>query len=100
MYKFQTRSFGQVAVASLLSLGLTAGVVSAASATTSNKVSSHTSTNAHSTVVFQGIVTALPAGGVTVVNAKGKSETFTVNSTTTLLRAANVNNAAVQAMND
>jgi hypothetical protein len=101
MYKFQTRSFGQVAVATLLSLGLTAGVVSAASATThSNKALSHASIKANSTVAFQGVVTALPAGGVTVVNAKGTSETFTITTTTKLLRALNVNNAAIVAVND
>ena len=101
MYKFQTRSFGQVAVATLLSLGLTAGVVGAASATThSNKALSHASIKAHRTVAFQGVVTALPVGGVTVVNAKGTSETFTITTTTKLLRALNVKNAAVLAVND
>jgi hypothetical protein len=99
MYKFQTRAFGQVAVATLLSLGLTAGVVSAASATThSNTALSHLSI--HANTAFQGVVTALPAGGVTVVNAKGTSETFTINTATKLLRASNVNNAAVLAVND
>jgi hypothetical protein len=101
MYKFQTRNFGQVAVATLLSLGLTAGAVSAASATTnSHKALSHSSVKANSTVAFQGVVTALPTGGVTVVNAKGTSETFTIATTTKLLRALNVKNAAVLAVND
>ena len=101
MYKFQTRTFAQAAVATLLSLGLTAGVVGAASATThSNKALSHASIKANSTTAFQGVVTALPAGGVTVVNAKGTSETFTITATTKLLRALDVKNAAIVAVND
>jgi|GEM_PF-5527293 len=100
MYKFQTRAFGQVAVASLLSLGLTAGVVSAASATTHSNKAPLSHFSIKSTTAFQGVVTALPAGGVTVVNAKGTSETFSITTTTKLLRALNVNNAAVLAVND
>jgi hypothetical protein len=100
MYKFQTRAFGQVAVATLLSLGLTAGVVSAASATTHSNKAPLSHFSIKSTAAFQGVVTALPAGGVTVVNAKGTSETFSITTTTKLLRALNVNNAAVLAVND
>src|SRR5487761_1616874 len=101
MYAFKTRTFGRVAVATLLSLGLTAGAVSVASASThSNKALSHASTKASATVAFQGLITALPAGSVTVVNSKGTSETFTIATTTKILRAANVKNAAVLAVND
>lgn len=99
MYKFQTRTFGQVAVATLLSLGLTAGVVSAASATTHlSKPLSHMSVYAN--VSFQGVVTALPTGGVTVKNAKGTSDTFTIASTTTMLRATNVKHTVTLAIGD
>jgi hypothetical protein len=101
MYRIQTKTFGQVAVATLLSLGLSAGVVSVASATThSNKALSHFSIKSHKTVAFQGAVTALPAGGVTVTNAKGTSETFTITTTTTMLRASNVKTSAVLAVSD
>jgi len=101
MYAFKTRTFGRVAVASLLSLGLTAGAVSVASATThSNKALSHASVKADKTVAFQGLITVLPGGSVTVVNSKGTTETFTIATTTKILRAANVKNPAVLAVND
>ena len=102
MNKIQTRTFGQVAVATLLSLGLTAGAVGVASATThSNKALSHSSVKAQANVSFQGKITGLIAGtSVTVLNAKGTSETFTLTTTTKLLRATNVKNTAVLAMGD
>jgi hypothetical protein len=88
MYEFKTRTFGRVAVATLLSLGLTAGAVSFASAATHPaKAVSHVSVKAEKTVAFHGVVTALPAGFVTVVNAKGTSETFAITATTKILPA-------------
>jgi putative heme iron utilization protein len=101
MYDFKTKIFGRVAVATLLSLGLTAGAVSVASAAThpANAVS-HASVKADKTVAFQGVVTALPAGFITVVNADGTSKTFTITATTKILRASNVKNPATLAVND
>jgi len=101
MYEFKTRTFGRVAVATLLSLGLTAGAVSVASAATHPaKAVSHASVKADKTVAFHGVVTVLPAGFVTVVNAKGTTETFTIATTTKILRASNVKHPATLAVND
>jgi len=52
------------------------------------------------TVAFHGVVTVLPAGFVTVVNAKGTTETFTIATTTKILRASNVKHPATLAVND
>jgi hypothetical protein len=102
MYEFKTRAFGRVAVATLLSLGLTAGAVSVASAATHPaKAVSHASVKADRTVAFQGVVTTLvPSVSVTVKNAKGTSETFTITATTKMLRASNLKHPATLALND
>ena len=101
MYDFTTRTFGRVAVTTVLSLGLTAGAVSIASAATHPaKAISHASVKADKTVAFQGVITGLLTGSVTVLNAKGTSETFTIATTTKILRASNVKNPATLAVGD
>ncbi len=101
MNTFTTRTIGRIAVSSVLSLGLTAGAISIASASThSNKASSHASAKADQSIAFQGVVTALPTGSITVMNAKGTSDTFTLTATTKILRASNVKNTAVLAIGE
>jgi hypothetical protein len=41
--------------------------------------------NANNSIAFRGKITALPTGGVTVINAKGVSETFNIATTTKML---------------
>ena len=108
MYESKTGTFGRVAVASLLSLGLTAGAVSIASAASHPaKTTNHSSVKALKTIAFQGIASGYLAvvgttpGSITVTNAKTKSsKVFTITSTTKILRASNVKNAAVLANTD
>ena len=102
MYEFKSRMFGRVAVASLLSLGLTAGAVSIASAASrSTKTTNHSSVKAQKTIAFQGVIgTPYVAGTINVTNAKGTLKTFTVTATTKILRASNVKNTAILAAGD
>ena len=100
MHVLHTRSFGQVAIASVLSLGIAAGTVGIAAASSSVKSTSHASTKAHTSAVFQGVVTVLPTGSITVLNAKGASKTFAITATTTILRATNVKHPATLAVGD
>ena len=100
MYESKTGTFGRVAVASLLSLGLTAGAVSIASAASHPaKTTNHTSVKAQKTIAFQGLaskytaLTSSATGSITVTNSKS-SKVFTITSTTKILRASNVKNAA------
>lgn len=95
MQDFTTKTFGRIAVATMLSLGLSAGAVTIASASTS-----HASAKADKTVAFQGTVSVLATGTVTVVNSDGTMKMFTVSTTTKILRAVNVNNAAVLSVGD
>lgn len=52
---------------------------------------------AKTSVVFQGTVSAVGTGSVSVVSTKGTTETFTISSTTKVLRASNVKHAAILA---
>lgn len=79
MYAFKTRTLGQVAVAAVLSMGLTAGAVGIASAAThAANTTSHTSAKTAKSAAFQSVVTTVPVTSVTALSAKGTSETFTV----------------------
>lgn len=100
MRVLHTRPFGQVAVASVLSLGLAAGAMSVASASSVAKSTSHASADANTTVAFQGVITGLPTGSITVLSAKGTSKTYAIATTTTILRATNVKNTATLAVGD
>ncbi len=100
MHVLHTRSFGQVAIASALSLGLAAGAMSVASASSTPTTTNHASVKAHTSVAFQGVVTSLPTGSIMVLNAKGTSKTFTIAATTTILRASNVKNASTLAVGE
>ena len=72
MYAFKTRTLGQVAVAVVLSMGLTAGAVGIASAATHPaNTTSHTSAKTAKTVAFQSVVTTVSATSVTALSAKG-----------------------------
>ncbi len=100
MYESKTGTFGRVAVASLLSLGLTAGAVSIASAASHPaKTTNHSSVKAQKNIAFQGLASGYVAvvgttpGSITVTNSKS-SKVFTITSTTKILRASNVKNAA------
>ena len=100
MYESKTGTFGRVAVASLLSLGLMAGAVSIASAASHPaKTTNHSSVKAQKTIAFQGLasgyraVTSTTPGSITVTNSKS-SKVFTITSTTKILRASNGKNAA------
>ena len=72
MYAFKTRTLGQVAIAVVLSMGLTAGAVGIASAATHPaNTTSHTSAKTAKTVAFQSVVTSVSATSVTALSAKG-----------------------------
>ena len=101
MYESKTSTFGRVAVASLLSVGLTAGAVSIASAASHpTKTTSHTSVKAQKSIAFQGVIKTLSTDSVLVTNAKGVSKTFAIAPTTRILRASNVKNTATLAVGD
>jgi hypothetical protein len=100
MRVLHTRPFGQVAIASMLSLGLAGGAMSVASASSVAKSTSHASAKANTTVAFHGVITGLPTGSITVLSAKGASKTYTITATTTILRATNVKNTATLAVGD
>ncbi|MDE3081900.1 MAG: hypothetical protein KGJ39_00610 [Acidobacteriota bacterium] len=84
----------------MLSLGLAAGAMSVASASSVAKSTSHASADANTTVAFQGVITGLPTGSITVLSAKGTSKTYAIATTTTILRATNVKNTATLAVGD
>ncbi len=75
MYAFKTRTLGQVAIAVVLSMGLTAGAVGIASAATHPaNTTSHTSAKTAKTaktVAFRSVVTSVSATSVTALSAKG-----------------------------
>jgi hypothetical protein len=100
MRVLHTRPFGQAAIATVLSLGLAAGAMSIASASSIVKSTGHASAKASTTIAFQGVITDLPTGSITVVSAKGTSKTFAITATTTILRAMNVKNTAALAVGD
>ena len=101
MYESKTGTFGRVAVASLLSLGLTAGAVSIASAASHpTKTTSHTSVKAQKAIAFQGVIKTLSSNSMLVTNAKGVSKSFAIAPTTKILRASNVKNTATLAVGD
>ena len=101
MSVLNTRPFSRIAIASALSLGLTAGAVSVASASSVTKSTNHASAKANTSVAFKGTVTAFTAGvSVTVLPAKGAAKTFTINTSTKILRSTNVKNTATLAVGD
>ena len=101
MYESKTGTFGRVTVASLLSLGLTAGAVSIASAASHpTKTTSHTSVKAQKAIAFQGVIKTLSTDSVLVTNAEGVSKTFAIAPTTKILRATNVKNTVTLAVGD
>jgi hypothetical protein len=85
MHMFKTRTVGPVAVATAFSMGLAASAVSVASASThSTHLSSHHSVAAR-TLVMHGVATAASSSSITVLNAKDKSMTFAIVTTTKIL---------------
>ena len=85
----------------MLSAGLLAGTVGIASAATqSSAAKSDASAKADASVSFEGTVTVVANGSVTVVNAKGITQVFTITSSTKVLRIANVKNPATLAVGE
>ena len=84
MYRVNPRTVGRVAATAVLSMGLTAGAISVASATShSTRGKTHVSVNA--TVATRGTVTAFSSTSLTVLAKNGASSTFTIGTTTAVL---------------
>lgn len=84
MYRINPRTVGRVAATAVLSMGLTVGAVSIASAAPhSTHGTDHDSVNA--TVATSGTVTALSGTSITVLGKNGTSSTFTIGTTTAVL---------------
>ena len=83
MYKINPQNVGRVAATAVLSIGLSVGAISVASAAAHGTHGSvHSGVNR--TIAFQGTITAVSSTSVTVLNAKGTSSTFTITTTKVL----------------
>jgi hypothetical protein len=83
MKRINSHDVGRVAATAIISMGLTVGAISVASAA-SHSTHDTASDSVNATAATSGTVTALSSTSITVLN-KGVSSTFTIATTTTVL---------------